>query len=1016
VVRPNILAAVLVVCLSLPARAEVILQYFETPWAEVERRLPEIAAAGYDALWLPPPTKGTEGVRDVGYAIYDRFDLGDVDQRGTVATRYGTKDQLQSMVATAHRFGVRVYFDVLMNHNGNPNTIENIGVDLEMVELNGWPGMSPFDFHLLPARQQGDCAGQSGCAFCAFQPGADNAPDWKVVRQQNGEVVLNQGGGDVCIRQGGSERRVASLTMAQAEGSVGSSSVTTDAIFQFYRGAGFTHWVRSPDVADFGDFSFELMNWALLGLQDICTEQYFGAQAAFDGRSSITGVPLPRYVRHPGRDDLYPDGPPVAEDVREMLMRWIRWLMLETGADGFRLDAIKHVFPNFYGSDFAGDDIAFNKVIQDTFDEVHGFDDVDDTDLVDDAAIFGENFTGEFGALRPYVQTGMRALDFPLYFRIAGFKGSPSMYGSGGTRDGTDTDIGQLSVRPSDIGGYGGLNRFAGVGFAQSHDKCQGSESINENNTSPDFSRCFSQGGQPDLIYSFVLTRDADAAVFYDGNRWTNESFVRTGRQDALGDTFGGQRQETITKMVTAARRIARGTQDNRFVGADAYAYERVVPNEGPAGLVVLHDRTDGDTSFGGPGSTNNAFIVTTFPIGTELVELTGNALGFARRVTVLDPAALPDEQEQVNNGRANFQAANGFAPPPGHGVFFTGVPRGPARNYVMYAPEAVRAASAQDIAPAVDLERLAIATGGLAPGVHALHLRFSRDIVGAAAAQDEHIIPLCIAANVAACGTVVADGPTLPGDPIESGLVTISVGGSPAVRATLQTAPARALPDGAVVAPATTKVVHVPTGSAFDIRVRLSGDVPTTDVGARLDEVGSRIGQPRFADTPERFLDGFAKLQPPGTPAEGEGEGEGEEGEGEGEGEEGEGEGEGEGEEGEGEEGEGEGEGEDPDGDDDGDGIRNGDDVCPVDRDPDQQDFDEDGVGDVCDRCPDVGGDDSSGCPALSEEEQATVRAIALAIALRSAPTAATDVDNNGIVDVVDLDVAIAAAIEKED
>ncbi|MBM4282840.1 MAG: hypothetical protein FJ137_19510, partial [Deltaproteobacteria bacterium] len=36
------------------ARGEVILQYFETPWAEIEARVPEIAAAGYDALWLPP--------------------------------------------------------------------------------------------------------------------------------------------------------------------------------------------------------------------------------------------------------------------------------------------------------------------------------------------------------------------------------------------------------------------------------------------------------------------------------------------------------------------------------------------------------------------------------------------------------------------------------------------------------------------------------------------------------------------------------------------------------------------------------------------------------------------------------------------------------------------------------------------------------------------------------------------------------------------------------------------------
>ena len=41
-----------------------------------------------------PPNKGCEGTADVGYAVYDRFDLGDQDQRGTVATRYGTREDL----------------------------------------------------------------------------------------------------------------------------------------------------------------------------------------------------------------------------------------------------------------------------------------------------------------------------------------------------------------------------------------------------------------------------------------------------------------------------------------------------------------------------------------------------------------------------------------------------------------------------------------------------------------------------------------------------------------------------------------------------------------------------------------------------------------------------------------------------------------------------------------------------------------------------------------------------------
>ena len=61
-------AAMLLVALTLlpaPAAGRVYLQYFETPWQEIEQRLPEILAHGYDVLWLPPPNKATEGQADV---------------------------------------------------------------------------------------------------------------------------------------------------------------------------------------------------------------------------------------------------------------------------------------------------------------------------------------------------------------------------------------------------------------------------------------------------------------------------------------------------------------------------------------------------------------------------------------------------------------------------------------------------------------------------------------------------------------------------------------------------------------------------------------------------------------------------------------------------------------------------------------------------------------------------------------------------------------------------------------
>ena len=81
---------------ALPgARGEAMLQYFNTDWREITARIPELAEAGYDSMWVPPPTKGSGGL-SVGYDLFDRFDLGGRDQRGTVRTRYGTEADLSS--------------------------------------------------------------------------------------------------------------------------------------------------------------------------------------------------------------------------------------------------------------------------------------------------------------------------------------------------------------------------------------------------------------------------------------------------------------------------------------------------------------------------------------------------------------------------------------------------------------------------------------------------------------------------------------------------------------------------------------------------------------------------------------------------------------------------------------------------------------------------------------------------------------------------------------------------------
>ncbi|GAB3728306.1 hypothetical protein GCM10027594_10410 [Hymenobacter agri] len=97
--------------------------YWNTPltttagtwWQNLGSKATELGQAGITAMWLPPAYKGGSQ-QDVGYGVYDRYDLGEFNQKGTVATRYGTIGQLQSAIGALHGQGIQVYEDMVMNH------------------------------------------------------------------------------------------------------------------------------------------------------------------------------------------------------------------------------------------------------------------------------------------------------------------------------------------------------------------------------------------------------------------------------------------------------------------------------------------------------------------------------------------------------------------------------------------------------------------------------------------------------------------------------------------------------------------------------------------------------------------------------------------------------------------------------------------------------------------------------------------------------------------------------------
>jgi hypothetical protein len=369
-----------VVCLLLSfaglagARGEAMLELFQMTWTNLIQKMPELAEAGYTSLWLPQPAKGG-GALSVGYDLFDPFDLGDKNQNGTVATMYGTKAQLLQMVQTAHQFGIRVYFDNVMNHR------EGVvpGYDI-YTPTNFFPGLWPQDFHL--------------------QTTSSGNRNWNNVENWNDQYyVQNEPINGLC-------------DLAQEPG---------------------------PTNFNFGPVLFSLTNKPFFIRQPNNPEYYMDTNTVSLGSWPAGGWPgfdwsggiSPAFSWSGGTWHGFngTNGQPVPEFVEDYLTRAAMWTLYTTKCDGFRMDAVKHVPSPFFG-DYSTSWRGYVGGIQAMFDYTHGYgsnvlgngyvetDDnrnsCFDTEAPrNDAMLFGEHL-GPPPTYGEYISTGMRLLNAPL--------------------------------------------------------------------------------------------------------------------------------------------------------------------------------------------------------------------------------------------------------------------------------------------------------------------------------------------------------------------------------------------------------------------------------------------------------------------------------------------------------------------------------------------------------------------------------------------------------------------------
>lgn len=153
----------------------IAIQYFEwylpadgEHWKRLAADVEQLKSMGVSGVWIPPAYKGMSD-QDVGYGVYDKYDLGEFDQKGSVRTKYGTLEDLQKAISALHEAGLKVYGDTVLNHLAGADeteTFKAVKVDPQNREkqvsdpfdIEGWtkftfPGRkgkySKFEWHFM---------------------------------------------------------------------------------------------------------------------------------------------------------------------------------------------------------------------------------------------------------------------------------------------------------------------------------------------------------------------------------------------------------------------------------------------------------------------------------------------------------------------------------------------------------------------------------------------------------------------------------------------------------------------------------------------------------------------------------------------------------------------------------------------------------------------------------------------------------------------------------------------------
>jgi len=117
-------------------------------WDNLAGQANAMRQAGFSAVWIPPVLKGAAGGYSNGYDPFDDYDMGSKNEKGTVTTRWGTREQLERCCAMLRANGLDIILDVVDNHRSGDDGQYNFRYVNAYGTVNaGRFQKGPGDFH-----------------------------------------------------------------------------------------------------------------------------------------------------------------------------------------------------------------------------------------------------------------------------------------------------------------------------------------------------------------------------------------------------------------------------------------------------------------------------------------------------------------------------------------------------------------------------------------------------------------------------------------------------------------------------------------------------------------------------------------------------------------------------------------------------------------------------------------------------------------------------------------------------